>query len=238
MAPNRNIELIELPGLHNYEQAWSFQEQLLQEIVQVKTANRNLPEDQQQPTRNYLIFCQHPHVYTLGKSGLPEHLLATEDELKQLGATYHKINRGGDITYHGPGQIVGYPVLDLENFYTDIHRYLREIEEVIIRVLAHFGIKAGRSQGFTGVWIEDRKICAIGVRTSRWVTMHGFAFNINPDLSFFQRIVPCGIADKDVTSLSRELNRPVSIDEVLPILKQEFQAVFGAQLVPLAQPGR
>ena len=217
-------------GLMPYEQAWDKQETIFAETVAIKTANRNHPETAQQ-TPNYLIFVEHPHVYTLGKSGKPENLLLDEQALKEKEATYHKINRGGDITYHGPGQIVGYPILDLDNFFTDIHLYLRTLEEAVILTLADYGIKAGRYEGYTGVWLETdnekaRKICAMGVRCSRWVTMHGFAFNVNANLDYFKNIVPCGIDDKDVTSMQRELGKALDIDEVKSKLKHHISNLF------------
>jgi len=184
------------------------------------------------PTPSYLIFCEHPHVYTLGNSGNKDHLLISEQQLIQKKATYYKINRGGDITYHGPGQIVGYPILDLDNFFTDIHKYLRFLEETVILTLAEYGILAGRSKGETGVWLDAenplkaRKICALGVRASRWVTMHGFAFNINTDLNYFGNIVPCGIVDKAVTSLEKELGKKINEEEVKQKLKKHFAALF------------
>ena len=184
-----------------------------------------------------LLFVEHPHVYTLGKSGNMENLLANEEQLKAIQAEFYPINRGGDITYHGPGQLVGYPILDLDHYFTDIHRYLRTLEEVIILVLAEYGLHAERSPGETGVWLDvgtpfARKICALGVRASRWVTMHGWAFNVNTDLRYFEYIIPCGITDKSVTSLDRELKRSVSMDEVKEKVKRHFEAQFGAVLVP------
>lgn len=205
-------------GLMEYQAAWDKQEEIFGQIVKLKTANRSL--ETPLPTPNYMVFTEHPHVYTLGKSGKEENLLLDEEGLKEKHASYHHINRGGDITYHGPGQIVGYPILDLDNFFTDIHRYLRTLEEVIILTLKDYGLKGDRYPGFTGVWLnpEDpfraRKICAMGVRASRWVTMHGFALNVNTDLSYFGNIVPCGIDDKGVTSLEKELGRQLDINEV------------------------
>ena len=205
-------------GLVDYQAAWDEQERLFADTVSRKIANRTRPADEQLPTPNYLLFCEHPHVYTLGKSGDESHLLANDDFLKQIGATYHRINRGGDITYHGPGQLVGYPILDLDNFFTDIHRYMRLLEEAIILTLNDFSIIAGRIPGLTGVWLDDeygpRKICAMGVKASRWVTMHGFALNVNTDLTYFSHIVPCGIADKAVTSMQQELGHAVSLPDV------------------------
>ena len=221
-------------GLIDYKEAWDFQEQLFKETIDIKIQNRK--DDTNIPTQHHLLFCEHPHVYTLGKSGKEAHLLLSEAMLKQKGATYYKINRGGDITYHGPGQIVGYPILDLDLFFTDIHKYLRFLEEIIIRTLAEFGIAAGRYEGYTGVWLDAddprkaRKICAMGVRCSRWVTMHGFAFNINTNLDYFNNIVPCGITDKQVTSLQKELNREIDVNEVKQKLKKHFSDLFAAEI--------
>ncbi len=216
-------------GLIDYKQAWDFQEELFKKAIDLKIKHRDgltdeLPEHQ-------LIFCQHPHVYTLGKSGSEQNLLIGEAMLKQKGATYYKINRGGDITYHGPGQLVAYPILDLDQFFTDIHKYMRFLEESIILTLAEFGIKAGRVKGLTGVWIDggqpnERKICAMGVKSSRWVTMHGLALNVNPDLSYFNNIIPCGITDKAVTSMEKELGQKVDFDRVSEVLKQKLAQVF------------
>lgn len=223
-------------GLIDYKEAWDYQEQLFKTNVDQKIINRRA-EKIVHPTKNHLLFCEHPHVYTLGKSGDESHLLLNEAMLKQKGANYYKINRGGDITYHGPGQIVGYPILDLDNFFTDIHKYLRFLEEMVIKTLAEYGIEGGRSEGYTGVWldadnpIKARKICAMGVRCSRWVTMHGFAFNINSDLDYFNNIVPCGISDKAVTSLKKELNREIDVNEVKEKLKKHFSAIFQAELI-------
>jgi len=220
-------------GTVDYQTAWEWQEAIFAKVVQQKTDNRINKTDLS--TDNYLIFVEHPHVYTLGKSGKPEHLLLDAAGLKEKDAVYYKINRGGDITYHGPGQLVGYPILDLDNFFTDIHLYMRTIEEAVIRTLADYGIEAGRYPGYTGVWLDAnneraRKICAIGVRASRWVTMHGFAFNVNSDLSYFNHIVPCGIEDKDVTSLQDELGYEVDIKEVKERLKKHFANLFGMEL--------
>ena len=221
-------------GLMDYQQAWDKQEEIFSTTVSIKTKNRNELENQTQ-TDNFLIFVEHPHVYTLGKSGKPENLLLNEHQLKEKQATYYKINRGGDITYHGPGQIVGYPILDLDHFFTDIHLYLRTLEEAVILTLKDYGIEAGRYTGFTGVWIDAdndkaRKICAMGVRCSRWVTMHGFAFNVNTDLEYFKNIVPCGIDDKDVTSMERELSKKVDIQEVKENLKKHISVLFGMNI--------
>ncbi len=223
-------------GLTDYKEAWDYQEKLFNEIISIKLANRDLPAALQTSTDNYLLFCQHPHVYTLGKSGKEAHLLLNEDGLKQKEATFYKINRGGDITYHGPGQLVGYPIIDLDNFFTDIHKYLRLLEESIILTIADYGIEAGRIDGLTGVWIDHierrnpRKICAIGVKTSRWVTMHGFAFNINAHLDYFNHIIPCGITDKAVTSLNKELGRELDFQEVSDRALNHLVSLFGFEL--------
>lgn len=222
-------------GLVDYQEAWERQERLFEQVVAAKTANR--VNGTALPTENFLVFTEHPHVYTLGKSGKAENLLLDEQGLADKRATYYKINRGGDITYHGPGQIVGYPILDLDNFFTDIHLYLRTLEEAVIRTLADYGITSERypESGFTGVWLDAdkptaRKICALGVRASRWVTMHGFAFNVNTDLDYFGHIVPCGIDDKDVTSMARELGGPQDINAVKVRLKEHLTALFGFKL--------
>ena len=222
-------------GLLDYKVCWDYQEELQQSIVAQKTSNRNLPEAEQQATNNYLLFVEHPHVYTLGKSGDENNLLISGAFLKSINATYYKINRGGDITYHGPGQLVVYPILDLENFFTDIHKYLRLLEETVIKTLVEYNITAGRSNGETGVWLDAetpkaRKICAIGVHCSRWVTKHGLAFNIKNDMSYFGHIVPCGIADKAVTSLEKELGRKVDMEEVKQKLKKHFAEIFECEL--------
>jgi lipoyl(octanoyl) transferase len=213
---NKKVRFEDL-GLIDYKQCWEYQEKLFVEIVERKRENRR--ENLNNVTPNYLLFCEHPHVYTLGKSGDKSNLLVNEESLKSRGATFYKINRGGDITYHGPGQIVGYPILDLDNFFTDIHKYLRLLEEAIILTLKEYGLEAERSEGETGVWFDAgtpkaRKICAFGVKTSRWVTMHGFAFNVNSDLSYFENIIPCGIADKKVTSLKKELGKELDLEDV------------------------
>ena len=232
----QKVKLIDL-GLIDYKEAWDYQEKLFAEVVDTKVANRTLPENQQQTTNNFLLFCEHPHVYTLGNTGDKEHLLISENQLKEKNASYYKINRGGDITYHGPGQIVGYPILDLDNFFTDIHKYLRFLEEMVIRTLAEYGLTAERSAGETGVWLDAsnptkaRKICALGVRASRWVTMHGFALNVNVDLKYFGNIIPCGIVDKAVTSLDKELGRKVDEQEVKQKLKKHFSELFLAQFI-------
>jgi len=206
-------------GASDYKQTWDFQEQLLQQIMQLKLEGRNHGFGDHAPTPHYLLFCEHPHVFTLGKSGKPEHLLSNEQQLKTANATYYKINRGGDITYHGPGQIVGYPILNLDLFFNDIHRYMRFLEEVIIRTLKEYDIEGSRIEKLTGVWIDAgkpsaRKICAFGVRCSRWITMHGWALNVNTQLDYFNHIVPCGISDKAVTSMAKELGKNLNIDEV------------------------
>lgn len=220
-------------GLLDYQQAWDRQEQVFAETVLAKTQNRNNNTDY--PVNNHLILVEHPHVYTLGKSGKPENLLLDEAGLANKQASFYKINRGGDITYHGPGQIVAYPILDLDNFFTDIHLYLRTLEEAVILTLADYGIQSGRYEGYTGVWLDAdneraRKICAMGVRCSRWVTMHGLAFNVNTDLSYFKNIVPCGIDDKDVTSMERELGFKPDIEEVKQKLKRHIGRLFEMEL--------
>jgi lipoyl(octanoyl) transferase len=228
---NKKTRFIDI-GLKDYQQAWDYQASLFEQILAAKTANRDLPADAQQLTDNYLVFCEHPHVFTLGKSGHEENLIIPKEELSGVQATYYRVNRGGDITYHGPGQIVGYPIIDMENFFTDIHRYMRFMEEAVIQTLREYNIEAGRSPGQTGVWLDPedflraRKICALGVRTSRWVTMHGFAVNVNPDLRYFGYIVPCGIQDKAVTSLEQELGKKVDLEEVKQILKEKIRAQF------------
>ncbi len=222
-------------GLIDYQKAWDYQEDIFKQSVDLKIQNRK-NEGNEKETPNYLIFCYHPHVYTLGKSGKQENLLLNEDGLKQHEATYYKINRGGDITYHGPGQIVGYPILDLDNFFTDIHKYLRLLEEAVILTLQEYGIESGRIDGLTGVWIDHveqkdpRKICALGVKSSRWVTMHGFAFNVNTDLSYFEHIIPCGIDDKAVTSLEKELGKKVDIIEVEIKLRKHIADLFEMEI--------
>ena len=237
-VPNRDLAVRRL-GLADYVTTWELQESLLAETIAIKTRNR-LAEGTAappEPTPNRLLLCEHPHTYTLGKSGRPEHLLLDEAGLRQYGASFHRINRGGDITYHGPGQLVGYPILDLDNFRPDIHWYLRVLEEAVIQTLAEYSVLAGRIAGLTGVWLDfsddaphPRKICALGVKCSRWVTMHGFALNVNPDLSYFRHIIPCGIPDKAVTSLSRELGRPVPVAEVQERLLGHLAVLLGAQI--------
>jgi len=223
-------------GLIDYKECWDYQEKLFSEIVQLKIANRKAGLEEQANTNNYLLFCEHPHVYTMGKTGSLDNLLLDQDEFNERGLDYYKINRGGDVTYHGPGQIVGYPILDLDHFFTDIGKYLRLIEETIIRTLAHYALRGDRIKGATGVWLDidqpnARKICAIGVRTSRWVTMHGFAFNVETELDYFKHIIPCGIEDKAVTSLGKELGQKIDIREVKEVLKKNFSELFGVNLI-------
>ncbi len=231
---NKNIEVREL-GQKDFGDTWEYQELLFKEILDTKIKNRR--EDAGLETSNYFLLVEHPHVYTLGKSGDISNLLLSETQLKEKGATFYKINRGGDITYHGPGQIVGYPILDLENFFTDIHKYLRLLEEMVILTLAEYGIHGTRSKGETGVWIDidtpfARKICAMGVRASRWVTMHGFALNVNADLGYFDNIIPCGIKGKAVTSLHVELGvESVALDEVKEKLLKHFKTLFEAEFI-------
>jgi len=220
-----------LQDLHqkDYKETWDFQTDLLQKIVDTKISNRR--NNLTKATKNHFLFVEHPHVYTLGKSGDLSNLLLNEVQLEEKGATFYKINRGGDITYHGPGQIVGYPILDLENFFTDIHKYLRLLEETIILTIAEYGLKGTRSEGETGVWLDvgtpfARKICAMGIRSSRWVTMHGFALNVNVDLGYFDNIIPCGIRGKAVTSMEAELGKKVDIEEVKQKILKHFKALF------------
>lgn len=229
---NKTIQLIEL-GLKSYQEALAVQEKLFNQTIAIKRANRN--QQQQTLTENYLLWVEHTPVITLGKSGKSEHLLLDENQLKEKGIEYYPTNRGGDITFHGPGQLVGYPILDLDNFFTDIHKYLRFLEEAIILTLEEYGLKGARSDGETGVWLDvgtpfARKICAMGVKASRWVTMHGFALNINTDLSYFEYIVPCGIQGKAVTSLEKELGRNVPFEEVKTKLKVHFADLFEAEM--------
>ena len=233
----QEVKFINL-GLIDYKEAWTFQEKLFQAIIDVKRANRKRDDAgiAIEPIQSKLIFCEHPHVFTLGKSGQQSHLLVDEKQLTEKGARFYKINRGGDITYHGPGQLVGYPIFDLDHFFTDIHKYLRYLEEAVIRTLAEYDINSGRIKGATGVWLDwdnpkARKICALGVRSSRWVTMHGFAFNVNSDLSYFSNIIPCGISDKAVTSLEKEMGRTIDMQEVQEKLKKHLQELFEMTLV-------
>jgi lipoyl(octanoyl) transferase len=243
MMKNKQVEFQDW-GLTDYKEAWDRQEEIFNATVKLKgeLRNRQTATDTEEvaventPTPNYLIFCEHPHVFTLGNSGTPDHLLLDEEGLKEKNALYYPIKRGGDITYHGPGQLVVYPILDLDNFFTDIHLYLRTLEEAVILTLKHYGIEAGRYPGYTGVWLDAdneraRKICAMGVRCSRWVTMHGLAFNVNANLDYFGYIVPCGIDDKDVTSMQRELGHPVDINEVKNILKHHISVLFGMEML-------
>lgn len=230
---NKRIEIQRL-GFKDYKETWDYQEKLFREILDLKIRNRR--ENLEEKTPNYLLMVEHPHVYTLGKSGKADHLLLSEADLEKRGATFYKINRGGDITYHGPGQLVGYPILDLDNFFTDIHKYLRFLEEIIILTLNEYGLKSQRSEGETGVWLDvgtpyARKICAMGVRASRWVTMHGFALNVNADLGYFDNIIPCGIRGKAVTSLNVELGRKeIPLEEVEEKLLRHFSQIFEADL--------
>ncbi len=221
-------------GLIDYKKCWEYQEVLFAKVLDVKSKNRH--RKVQKKTKNHLIFCEHPHVYTLGKSGSKQNLLVNEEYLKSKGASFYEINRGGDITYHGPGQIVGYPILDLDNFFTDIHKYLRLLEEAVILALSEYGLKGERSKGETGVWLDvgtknARKICAFGVKSSRWVTMHGFALNVNSDLSYFDNIIPCGIANKGVTSLEKETGKKANIENVKKLLKTHLTQLFNMQMV-------
>ena len=230
---NKKVKFQEL-GLIDYKECWDYQEKLFTEILEVKSSNRK--QNKTEKTKNHLIFCEHPHVYTLGKSGDEKNLLVNEDYLKSRGATFHKINRGGDITYHGPGQLVAYPILDLDNFFTDIHKYLRFLEEAVISTLKEYGLESERSKGETGVWFDvgtpkARKICALGVKSSRWVTMHGFAFNINSNLSYFGNIIPCGITDKSVTSLQKELGREIDMEEVKNKVKSHLIILFEMEIL-------
>lgn len=238
ITQNKKLHFKDL-GLTEYLNAFDQQESLMQSIIALKTKNRDRTDEIYEETPNYFLFVEHPHVYTLGKSGDEHNMLANVDKLKEIEATFVKTNRGGDITYHGFGQIVGYPILDLDNFKSDIHLYMRNLEEVIIRVIAEYGLKGERSEGETGVWLDvgkpyARKICAMGVKTSRWVTMHGFALNVNTDLRYFEYIIPCGIKDKSVTSLKRELEREFSPEEVAEVkskIKKHFTDVFGAEFI-------
>ena len=235
LSDNKHIIFKDL-GLMDYKACWDYQEELFKKTIQQKIANRSLSVEGQIATKNYLLFVEHPHVYTLGKSGDEKNLLLSQQQLSQNQSSYYKINRGGDITYHGPGQIVVYPILDLDNFFTDIHKYLRLLEETIILTLKDYNILGERSKGETGVWldVEDvtkvRKICAMGVRCSRWVTMHGLAFNVNVDLNYFNNIIPCGIKDKAVTSLNKEVGCDVSMIEIKEKLKTNFCKLFESEL--------
>ncbi|MGI8598095.1 MAG: lipoyl(octanoyl) transferase LipB [Chitinophagaceae bacterium] len=231
---SKQIVQFEDLGMLDYKSAWEYQEKLLQENLQVKKSVQSKDEKHSlsETTNHYLLFVEHPPVYTMGKSGNISNVLINESERSAQGIQFYQTNRGGDITFHGPDQIVGYPILDLEKFYTDIGRYLRELEEVIILTLKDYGIKAGRSAGETGVWIDasvkgrERKICAMGVRCSRWITMHGFALNVNTDLSYFNHIIPCGIQNKKVTSMKEELGKDLDMAEVKEVVKKNFEKVF------------
>ena len=231
--------LLEDLGIKDYKETWDYQEELFDGIVQLKKRNRN--ESLNLKTPNYFLFVEHPHVYTLGKSGDLNNLLLNDKQLKEKDVSFYKINRGGDITYHGYGQLVGYPILDLENFFTDIHKYMRFLEETIIRTLADYDIKSERSKGETGVWLDvgtpfARKICAMGVRSSRWVTMHGFALNVNTNLGYFDHIIPCGIRGKGVTSLEVELGRKIDVTEVKQKIIHHFSTIFDAEIISVSKP--
>jgi lipoyl(octanoyl) transferase len=229
---NRDATVIDL-GLTDFQAAWDYQTKLFNEILALKKENRDLPPERQSATKNYFVFCEHPNVFTLGKSGDENNLLIKKQDLASIQASYFPINRGGDITFHGPGQIVVYPVLDLENFFTDIHRYMRTLEESVIQTLRSFSIESGRIAGLTGVWIDPedklkaRKICALGVKTSRWVTLHGLALNVNTDLHYFDYIVPCGITDKAVASMQKELGTPQEMEKVKSVLSKNLLDLFG-----------
>ncbi len=236
MAAKNNTVFFEDLDVIDYKEAWDYQEKLFNRIVEQKVYNRNHSEDTA-ATNNHLLFCEHPHVYTLGKNGSENNLLVNMLELQQKEATYYKINRGGDITYHGPGQIVGYPILDLDNFSPDIHQYVANMEEAIIRTIAEYGLKGERMKGASGVWLDPdqpakaRKICAIGIRSSRWVTMHGFAFNVNTDLSYFELINPCGFTDKKATSMQAELGRSIPMDDIKVKVRDHLADVIGMKLL-------
>lgn len=224
-------------GVIDYKEAWDYQERLFKEVIDRKVRNRDLPDGEKEAVKHYLIFCEHPHVYTLGKSGSEENLLIDGEGLQEKEASFYKINRGGDITYHGPGQLVVYPIFDLDEFFTDIHKYLRYLEEAVILTLKEYKIEGGRYKEFTGVWLDPedpvkaRKICAMGVKCSRWVTMHGIGFNVNSDLSYFRNIVPCGIDDKAVTSVANEVGHEVDFEEVKERLKLNLANIFDFNLV-------
>ena len=230
---NRDLHVTDLV-VRDYKETWDFQTELLQKTIDIKINNRR--NNTNNVTENYFLFVEHPHVYTLGKSGDLANLLLNESQLKEKKATFYKINRGGDITYHGPGQIVGYPILDLENFFTDIHKYLRFLEETIILTIAEYGLQGERSEGETGVWLDvgtpfARKICAMGIRSSRWVTMHGFALNVNVDLGYFDHIIPCGIKGKAVTSMEAELGRKIDQEEVKAKILAHFETLFEVEKI-------
>lgn len=230
-------------GIIDYKSAWDYQEELVEENRRIKSHNKSLPTvNGQLSTVNYLLFCEHPPVYTLGKSGSMKNILLSDEEMEEKQIEFFRTNRGGDITFHGLQQIVGYPILDLENFYTDIGKYLRELEEVIIKTIAEYGLQGERSKGETGVWLEpgiagrERKICAMGIRCSRWITMHGFALNVNTDLDYFKNIIPCGIQNKQVTSLERELKKKIDMNEVKEKLKNNFSEIFNAEIIKDISP--
>lgn len=235
---NRELIFRDL-GVVEYPEAFEYQEKLMKSIIELKLKNRDRTDGIHETTPNYFLFVEHPHVYTLGKSGDEHNMLIDEEKLKQINATFVHTNRGGDITYHGFGQIVGYPIVDLDNFKSDIHLYMRNLEEVIIRVIAEYGLKGERSEGETGVWLDvgrpfARKICAMGVKTSKWVTMHGFALNVNTDLRYFEYIIPCGIKDKAVTSLQRELEKEFTPEEIAELkvkIQKHFNDVFGSEFL-------
>jgi lipoyl(octanoyl) transferase len=233
---NRKTKLIDL-GLQPYKETWDYQTDLFNTTLAIKSGNRDIPAEDQKVTPNYVILCEHPHVYTLGKNGKENNLLLDMNALDSIGASYFQINRGGDITYHGPGQLVCYPIVDLDNFFTDIHKYMRCLEEAVIKTLHTFGIEAGRIAGLTGVWVDiahpenARKICALGVKTSRWVTMHGLALNVNADLTYFDNIIACGITDKSVTSMSKELGAVLDIKKVGEVLKDKMAEEFGFEWI-------
>ena len=224
-------------GHIRYKDAWDYQERIFEELASRKMRNRTLPEEMKEAQQHFLLFCEHPPVYTLGKSGLPQHLLLNESQLLEQGIEFSKTNRGGDSTFHGPEQVVGYPILDMDFFFTDVHLYMRSLEEVIIRSLAEYGIIGDRLTGSTGVWLEPdspsraRKICAMGVRLSRWITMHGWALNVNTNLDYFRNIIPCGIQDKGVTSIAKELGREVPMEEVKLLLRKHFSEVFETEIL-------
>jgi lipoyl(octanoyl) transferase len=241
MPDSANIVAYRDCGRIGYEEAWALQTRLFDEQNNLKLFNRQHPEHSK-PIPNYLLFCEHNPVFTLGKSGNEENLLLSKSELNIKGIDYFKTNRGGDITYHGPGQITGYPLFDLEQFFTDIHKYMRFLEEIIIRTCAEYGISAGRIAGLTGVWVRHespqnaQKICALGLHMSRWITMHGFGLNVNTDLNHFRLIIPCGIQDKGVTSLQKELGREIPLDEVKQILLHHFEIIFKIKVIPDFSP--
>lgn len=234
-SKNNSVDFRDL-GLIDYKEAWDYQEVLFQDIINLKMKNRESNAEDQLTTPNYLLFCEHPHVYTLGKNGSEENLLVNMLELSNKQASFYKINRGGDITYHGPGQIVGYPILDLDNFSPDIHQYVANLEESVIKTIQAYGLRGERLKGASGVWLDTdkpgkaRKICAVGIRTSRWVTMHGFAFNVNSDLSYFDLINPCGFTDKKATSMQAELGHAIDMEEIKEVLKGNLKEVFSFDL--------